>query len=136
MSPIERRRRRRPHASALANGRGLWASHLVDDETVAHADDASASLTDSVVVRDQDKCQFCTLIEIANQVHDLAGRCRVERTGRFVSPNDSRVVDQSPGDRDALPLTTRELCGSVARPLFEIDCSQRSQRFLVRNFSV
>src|SRR5215208_3325624 len=43
-------------------------------------------------------------VELADELHDRCAGGAVEVPGRFVGENDRRMPDESPGDRDPLPL--------------------------------
>jgi hypothetical protein len=50
-------------------------------------------------------------IDVAEQLEDPAGGALVEVTSGFVGQEDRRVVDERPGNRDALLLTARQFSG-------------------------
>ncbi len=64
------------------------------DLTVTHADDPVATVADGLVVGDDDRGQTGLQIERAQQTDDFISGVGIERAGRFVRPDDGRVVDQ------------------------------------------
>ena len=77
------------------------------------------------VVRDDHERLQVRLVQLLNQVHDLAGVDAVQVAGRFVAPDDRRLVDQRPGDRHPLPLPARQLRRPVPRPVRQPHPRQR-----------
>jgi hypothetical protein len=65
------------------------------------------------------------VVELAEQIHDLGGRERVEVAGRLVGEDHPRVGDECTRDRHALLLTARQLVGQVVPPLAEPHSFQR-----------
>ena len=59
-------------------------------------------------MRDEDEAQLQPLLDVEQQVEDLAADRHVERRRRLVGDDDPRVERQRPGDADALPLAARE----------------------------
>src|SRR5262245_54351513 len=86
------------------------------DAAVAQADDAASPLGDVVLVSDHDD-GLTGLVELAQHLHDLVAGVRVEIAGRLVGEDDVRVVDQRPGDRNALLLAAGELHRPVVEPV-------------------
>jgi hypothetical protein len=54
---------------------------------------------------------------VHQDLHDLIGRHRVHRSGRFVREDHPRIGDQRPGDRHSLPLAAGELNLATDRPV-------------------
>ena len=54
-------------------------------------------------------------VEALEDGHDLDAGLRVEVAGRLVGEQDRRIVDERPGDRDALTLAARQLVRPVRR---------------------
>ena len=64
-------------------------------------------------------------VEFLKGDHDVFGRFRVEIARRLVGQQDRRVVDECPGDGDALLLAARELARMALFPAVEAQCVQR-----------
>ena len=75
---------------------------------------------DGQVVCDEQEGQPALLVEVPHQVDDLAALA-VEVAGRVVGPDDCRVADQRPRDRDPLALAARELVGEVVGAASKVD---------------
>src|SRR6185369_853943 len=104
----------------------LWLlnSLVFFDLTVANRDDAVGAFCDVVLVRhDDDRIAFG--VETFEKIHDLHAGVRVERSGRFVSKQNRRMIHERAGNRDALSLAARKLVGLVRHTLAEVDCMQR-----------
>lgn len=54
-------------------------------------------------------------------IDDEGSIVAVERCGRLVGQNDMRFIDQGPGNRNPLPLSTGELTGQMMEPVTEAD---------------
>ena len=91
-----------------------------DDATVAQADDPLGVSGDILFVRHDDD-GLPGLVQILEEVDDLDRGLRIEVAGGFVGQQDTGVVDERPGDRDALALPARELVGSMGHPVAEPD---------------
>src|SRR5262249_35413009 len=74
------------------------------DAAVAHVDDAIAEAENAVIVRHDDDGPFRLHRDATQQLHHGLARVGVERGGRLVADQQSRFVDQRPGDGDALLL--------------------------------
>ena len=79
-------------------------------------------------MRDEQEGQPALLVEVPHQVDDLGRALAVEVAGRLVGPDDRRVVDQRPRDRDALALAARELVREVVGAAREVDEAERLER--------
>ena len=66
-------------------------------------------LDDGQVVGDEEVGQAELLLEVVEQVEDLALDRDVERADRLVADDELRVERQRPGDADALALAAGEL---------------------------
>ena len=64
---------------------------------------------DGEIVRDQDVREPETLLQVAEEVHDLRLGRHVERAHRFVEDEELGLEGERAGDGDALELTTGEL---------------------------
>src|SRR5688500_7763864 len=91
-------------------------SLLFGDRAVEHSDDPVGSPADADVVGDDQVRQPALSVEPAHEVDDVVGALAVEVAGRLVGPDDRGVVDQSPRDRRALALASRQLVGDVIGP--------------------
>src|SRR5215471_1631765 len=65
-------------------------------------------------------------MQFIEQRHDFVASLRVKVSGRLVSQNDGRIVNQCTGDCDALTLTTGELIRLVQHAGAESDAFKRS----------
>ena len=74
---------------------------------------APGPLGDFHVVRHQDHRQMRFAVELAEQLHDLATRARVQIPGRLIAEENRRPIDQGAGDGHALLLPTGKLIGFV-----------------------
>ena len=59
-------------------------------------------------------------MEQFEQPHDLPTCSRVQVARRFVGKQDRGTIDQSSTDGDSLTLSSRELIGTVIRPVDEL----------------
>ena len=109
----------------------MCASSL-DDEPVAHADDAVADGADLGVVRDEHDGLTALLVEAAQERQHVGRHRRVEVSGRLVGKDQGRLVHQAARDRDALLLAAGELHRPMVRALGQADPSERLARQLVR----
>ena len=60
-------------------------------------------------------------IKPANNFHDLVRSARIEVAGRLVGKQYCGMVDEGPGERDALLLSPGELIGHVIRAVSQAD---------------
>ncbi len=65
-------------------------------------------------------------VQLVEQGEDLDARLRIEIAGRLVGEQDRRVRDERARDRDALPLTARELVRQVMRAIGEADALEHA----------
>lgn len=94
-------------------GAGRERLGVGDDPPVGQLNDAGGVLVGEFgVVGDHD--DQAVLGDLAQQVHDLHARLRVEGAGRLVRQEDLRVVDEGAGDGDALHLPAGHLGGQFA----------------------
>ena len=73
---------------------------------------------------DQDEGLAVPFVEVAEDVHDLAGVGAVQVAGRLIAPDDGRVVHQSAGYGYPLALAAGELGRFVRGPLPQVDAVQ------------
>ena len=73
------------------------------------------------LVADQQQAAVDLAHEVDQQLHDRARVGRIERRGRLVGEHEARPVDQRAGDRGALALADRELCGRLAEQRVEVE---------------
>ncbi len=74
---------------------------------------------DRQVVADQDVAEVSLVADVGEQVEDLGLDRHVQRGDRFVKDQDRRLGRQGAGDRDPLPLATRQRpgqCPGLPRP--------------------
>ncbi len=70
--------------------------------SAAQANDAIGAAREFDVMRHQHECRVKFPVHLENQIHDRAGRVRIEITGRFVREKNVRAIDESAGERDSL----------------------------------
>src|SRR5262245_13029872 len=70
-----------------------------------------------IVSHDQERDALA--IELLEDLHDLVARARVEVARRLVGEQKTRLHDDCAPDRDALPLTARELVRAVRKARLE-----------------
>ena len=66
--------------------------------------------------------------DLADQAHDFARDLRVEARRRLVDQQQARILDQRPGDADALPLAAGEAIGALVDVLAQADAIEQRQR--------
>src|SRR5579859_3257717 len=93
---------------------------VVDDQPVAEADDALGVGGHLGFVGDQDHGPPLA-VELAEDLHDLGRRGRVEVAGRLVGQDQSRVGGDGPGDRRPLLLASGHLVGKVVETIAQAD---------------
>ena len=81
------------------------------------------------LVRDEDD-GVAPFMKAREEAHDFDTRLGIEISRRLVGQQDGGIVDEGPGDRDALPLTARELIWSMSHAVGEFDLLQRLGRAL------
>src|SRR5215216_1331216 len=81
---------------------------IIEDQSVAHDDVALCVGGDIRFVRHHDDCD-AALVQLLKNGHDVDTGAAVEITGRFICEQYFWIVDQCPGNGDALLLATREL---------------------------
>ena len=106
-------------AMATRNEEGGFTTtsrHLV----VAEGETPPRAPRDIGFVRDEDHGDAGSVqsLEHSDDLHTGAG---VESASRLIGENDMRIVDESPGDRDALLLTSGQLLGMVRRAMRKSD---------------
>src|ERR1043166_2953220 len=96
-----------PERRGPAGGRGAaGGGGLVgDDDAVAEDDHALGEFGDAGVVGDDDDGSPLDLVQMREDLHDLAAGVAVEVSGRLVGQEHRRVVHQAAGDGHALLLT-------------------------------
>ena len=129
-------RRRRiisPPPARIANGgRRLADGVLLDGQigqhlAVLHADDPPGVAGDVRLVRHHDD-RLPGVVQLVEQAEDFLARAAVEIAGRLVGQQDRGLVDQRPGDGDALLLAAGKLVGPVAHAIAQADGFQRLLR--------
>ena len=89
-------------------------------QSVAHLDGAVGDTCQAFVVGNYDEGLSVFLAQVEEQLVQFFLVLRVQRTTRFVSQNDCRIVHQRTGYGDALLLTTAEfvglMLGTVCQP--------------------
>ena len=118
-----RRIRRRSRSSSVGNRRqqrlGVGVVRAVEDlvgrpdlhdlAEVEHDDPVRQIADDAEVVADEQVRDLLAALQVGQQVEDRRLNRDVERRGRLVADDDSRVAGERPGDRDALLEAAREL---------------------------
>jgi len=97
---------------------------IVGQLAVQNADDTGRVLLRQfrVVGDHDDQAVFGDLLE---NFHDLNAGLRVQRTGRLVSQDDIRIVDQRTGNSDTLHLSAGHLAGLFGKLTAQSDILQR-----------
>jgi hypothetical protein len=90
------------------------------DVAVAHADDALGPGGNVVFVGDHDD-GLAHGVELRQALHNLVAGLGVEVAGRLVGQDDTGIIDQSPGDGDALLLAAGQLHGAVIEAIAQAD---------------
>ena len=123
---IDRRRataRRRRRASSTSSSLTIRPSRIV----IARF----ALRTDALVVRHDDQREPVG-VQLAQELHHLFRRLRVERARGLVGPHDAGAAGQRAGDGDALLLAARQLGGPVLQARAETDAFERLRRAAAR----
>src|SRR5690606_26394703 len=98
-----------------------------DDAAAMHHGNAVAEVAnDRDVVADEDEAEAETLLDVEQQVEDLAADRDVQRRSCLVGDDDARIQRQRPRDPDALALPTREGVRVTLHRL-RIDADQRQK---------
>ena len=66
-------------------------------------------------------------IQLAEELDDFLARAGVEVARRLVAHQDRRVVDQRPGDGDALLLAAGKLARMVVQPVAQADAAEQAR---------
>ena len=82
-------------------------SPLFCDRVVSQTDDAVGLFGQLLVMGDHDQGFPLFQAHVFQNVDDALGGCCVKISGRFVSQDDIRVIDQGAGDGDALLFAAR-----------------------------
>src|SRR5436305_521694 len=91
--------------------------------SIANIDHAVGILGYVGFVGDQDD-GIALFMQVGKQGHDFVAGLRVKISGRLVCQDDRWIVDESAGNRDALPLSAGKLVGLVVHALGEIHSRQ------------
>ena len=73
------------------------------------------------LVGDHDDGHTELILKFAEQGEDRDAGIRVEMSRWFVGEQDTRAIDESAGDRDALLFATRKLSGTMAGAVAQLD---------------
>src|SRR5262245_19080100 len=104
--------RRSARNSPMRDGaRSRWLSCDFDDATLIKCDRPPANQANQLAVMGRDDDGRSTGIDFTKQVHDFERQIRIEISGRFVREYERGIVDERPGDRDALLLSAGEVPG-------------------------
>src|SRR6476659_3377012 len=79
------------------------------------------------VVSDKKHSLASLAARIRQQCDDLACVLIIKITDRLVSQDQRRVIDQSPGDRDALLLPTAQFRWAMPAAIAQADCLEQLQ---------
>ena len=99
-----------------------------DDPAVAHGEHPVGKRGDIRLMRDDNDRDALLAIECNERLHDLMRGAGIEVASRFVCQQQTRRVDQCPGDGDALLLSTGELSRRVAFALGQTEQCQSLPR--------
>src|SRR6478672_11039417 len=90
------------------SGMRLRLVNSVLDHPVAHVNDAVRVAGDFSLVCDEDDRDVFLAVEFAKHQQDLVAGVRIEVARRLVGEQKWWIVDEGPGDGDALLLAARE----------------------------
>ena len=68
-------------------------------------------------VRDDDQGQRLLAVQAVEEVENLRPRLGIKIAGGFIGQEHGRIVGQSPGDRNPLPLANGKLAWQVVQPV-------------------
>ena len=113
-------------ASAPAgSGRGLSPGVLLDGElAVLHDADPLCPARHRAVVRDQHHRQAAVPPQLLQQADDVVPGALVQVAGRLVGQQDLGLLDQRPGDGDALLLSAGQLGRQMPDPVGQANVGQ------------
>ena len=97
-----------------------WRVELLDAPRVEHRDAVRHRKRLALVVRDEHERDAEPLLQSLELGLHLLAQLEVERAERLVEQQHLRLVDQRAGERDALPLSSRELRRSALGERFEL----------------
>jgi hypothetical protein len=83
--------------------------------------DSSSTLGNSGVMGNEHHGPALFLLKADNQIENSMSVFAVEITGGFISEKHRRLVSETPGDRDSLPLATGKFRWKVIEALVEAD---------------
>ena len=95
------------------------------DPTVFEPDDPLAMRRHVALVSYEDDCLALSM-ELFEEGHQLTGRGGVEIPRRFISEQDCGIIENRPGDRDALFLSAGELVGAMSHTVGQSDALKRA----------
>ena len=98
-------------------------SAIALDHPVTEPDDPVGIIGDIFLMGHEDD-SVAGGLDIGKDIHNLDGGLAVEVTGRLVSEDQRRVIDEGPRDGYALALTTGELIGFVMAAVGQADFLQ------------
>ena len=92
----------------------IYSALLIPNHApIAHSNDAVAVRAHLRIVGNDHKSLLARSVELVHHAENIVGRLAIEVAGRFVGPDDGRLVDQGTCNGDALTLATRQLGGLV-----------------------
>src|SRR6185295_308104 len=111
------------------NDLNMWRRALSDllvlfDQSVTNGNHAMSARGDIGFMRDDDD-RIAFTVQALEEIHDFHAGVRVERASGFIGKQDRRMVNQRPGDGDALALSSRQFIGPMRNAICEIDCLER-----------
>ena len=124
----QRREHRRTPPAPQAGGslfeRVLQRAHAQATSTIRPCSSVTARRPDppdelTIVRRDDDG--RAASVDLAEEIHDFERQIGIEVSGGLVGQDDVRVVDERPGNRDALLFAARQLVGQRVHPVLETD---------------
>src|SRR5687768_11410165 len=118
-----------PASMRRAGRDGLAAAHVARDDAVAQRDHTVRVLGDVVLVRHDDD-GLTVVMQFLEDAHDVLARGRVEVARGLVGEDDRGLVDERARDRDALPLSARQLGRGVRHAIAQTHLLQRLRRAL------
>src|ERR1017187_1343531 len=115
-------------AEGAGRGHGLGGSRFrPEDQAVAQLDLALGHRGDVGIVRDEHD-RVALAVQFLEKAEHLGAGLRIERAGGLVREEEGGPVREGPGDRDALLLAARELCGKDVGLLGDPDLLEHLHR--------
>ena len=98
---------------------------------IIHGGDSIGVLKNAIVMRDDDHGAFGSFGDALKELHHDLTILGIERSGRLVTDDQTRLMHQCPRDGDTLLLPTGELIGPVFHSVSQTDPLKDLLRFLL-----